>query len=122
MTKNELARKFDISLTTLSTWIAEGLPYTRKGDKGKKYDFDIKAVEDWVNKYKLPASIGDMTYADARLRHEAAKAAIKELELKIKQGELLNVDVVMKLQGAVLQNIRSRILSLPAKRGCQVFS
>src|SRR3972149_11982402 len=112
MTKNELGRKFDVSLTTISNWIAEGMPYIRKG---KKYDFDIKAVEDWVNKYKLPASTGDMSFAEARKRLEVAKAGIKELELKIRKGELLNVDTVMKLQGGVLQSIRSRILSLPAK-------
>ena len=115
MTKNEIARKFDISLTTLSTWITEGLPYTRKGGKGKGYDFDLQEVEVWIAKYKLPASTDDMTYADARRRHEAAKAAIKELELKVRKGELLDVDIVMKLQGGVLQSIRSRILSLPAK-------
>src|SRR3972149_5144626 len=101
MTKNEIAHKFDISLTTLSTWITEGLPYARKGGKGKEYNFDLQAVQDWVNKYKLPAT-GDMTYADARRRHEAARAAIKELELKVRKGELLHVDTVMKLQGAVL--------------------
>ena len=115
MTKIEIAHKFDISLTTLSTWITEGLPYTRKGGKGKGYDFDLQEVESWIAKYKLPASTGDTTYADARRRREAALAGIKELELKVRKGELLNVDVVMKLQGAVLQNIRSRILSLPAK-------
>lgn len=112
MTKHELANKFDVSITTISNWIAEGLPCIRKG---KKYDFDIKAVEDWVAKYKLPTSTGDMSYAEARLRLEAAKAGIKELELKVRKGELLNVDTVMKLQGGVLQNIRQRILSLPVK-------
>ena len=112
MTKSELGQKLDVSLTTINNWISEGMPYIRKG---KKYDFDLRAVEDWVNKYKLPASTDDMTYADARRRHEAAKAAIKELEFKVRKGELLHVDIVMKLQGAVLQNIRSRILSLPAK-------
>lgn len=112
MTKHELGRKFDVSITTVSNWIAEGMPCIRKG---KKYDFDLKAVEDWIAKYKLPASINDTSYADARRRLEAAKAGIKELELSIKKGELLHVDTVMKLQGGVLQNIRSRILSLPVK-------
>lgn len=115
MTKNEIAHKLDISLTTLSTWLTEGLPYTRKGGKGKGYDFNLQQVEDWIAKYKLPASTGDMSYAESRRRREAALAGIKELELKVRKGELLNVDVVMKLQGGVLQNIRQRILSLPVK-------
>lgn len=115
MTKQELSRKFDVSLTTISNWLAEGMPYIRKGGRGQVYDFDVKKVEGWVNKYKLPASTNDMSYAEARRRRESALAAIKELDLQLKQGRLINTEKAQKEWQRVLSIIRNRLLGLPTK-------
>lgn len=80
-----------------------------------KIDF-VLATKQLLEYYrKLAAGQGSLSLTDERVRLTKINADRKDLQLQKEKGELLHVDTVMKLQGGVLQNIRSRILSLPVK-------
>lgn len=80
-----------------------------------KIDFPL-ATKQLLEYYrKLAAGQGSLSLTDERIRLTKINADRKDLQLQKEKGELLHVDTVMKLQGGVMQNIRSRILSLPAK-------
>lgn len=80
-----------------------------------KIDFPL-ATKQLLEYYrKLAAGQGSLSLTDERVRLTKINADRKDLQLQKEKGELLHVDTIMKLQGGVMQNIRSRILSLPAK-------
>lgn len=58
---------------------------------------------------------GSLTLTDERTRLTKINADRKNLQLEKERGELLHVDTVMKLHGAVFQNIRSKMLAIPSK-------
>lgn len=121
MTKQELAKKLDVSVTTITNWLTEGLPYTSKGSKGKGYLFDLEQVEEWIRQYKLPASTDDISFAEARRRRESALAGIKELELHYRQGKLWDSERVTEIYSRYLGAFRNRLLSFPAKLSPQLY-
>lgn len=57
----------------------------------------------------------EVTLAEAIRRKEWALAGLRELELKRKSGEVVDVAYVERCQVQVNSNIRQRLLGLPAK-------
>ena len=80
-----------------------------------KIDFPTACMKYIAYIKRLAEGGGSLSLTDERTRLTKISADRKDLQLQKEKGELLNVDIVMKLQGGVLQAIRSRILSLPAK-------
>ncbi len=50
LTKEQLASAFDVSLTTVSTWIRKGCPYVERGSNGKAWQFSLSQVAAWREK------------------------------------------------------------------------
>jgi hypothetical protein len=64
--------------------------------------------------------IGGITLAEAIRRKEAALAGLRELELRIKQGEVISVSDCLSAMSQSNQIIRSRLLAMPTKLGGQL--
>lgn len=45
--KNELAKAFDVSITTVDKWLTRGCPYVEKGTNGREYKFSLNEVIRW---------------------------------------------------------------------------
>lgn len=70
---------------------------------------------------------GKADLIEERTRLTRIQADRKELELKVAQGKLIDVDIAMSLWGMVVQAIRSKLLALPSKQaplmlGCNSLS
>ncbi|MGD2215135.1 MAG: hypothetical protein PVJ64_00210 [Gemmatimonadales bacterium] len=59
--------------------------------------------------------LGEITLAEARVRHEAARARLREIEGRIKRGELVERAVVEHSWIAVAAVLRERMLLIPAR-------
>lgn len=48
--KPQLAVLYDKSVVTIDAWCRRGMPYVRKGNKSKDWQFDTAAVAKWREK------------------------------------------------------------------------
>lgn len=61
-----------------------------------------------------------MTETEAKRRERSAKAQIAELELKEKQGIMVEVAKAVAMLEKIITNCRARLLSIPSKTAAQV--
>ena len=80
-----------------------------------KIDF-VLATKQLLEYYrKLAAGQGSLSLTDERTRLTKINADRKDLQLNKERGDLLHVDICMKLWGAVCQNMRGKMLAIPKK-------
>jgi phage terminase Nu1 subunit (DNA packaging protein) len=94
----------------------KGCPYTRTKTGG--YQFDLKAVQRWrkdsmPSRSALPAGVA--SYSHARARKENALAFLRELQLRQRQGELIEVSAVKRATFAVSRMVRDNLENIPAR-------
>ena len=114
-TKNELATIFGVSTTTVDNWLFKGLPFEKKGTRGKSYKFSLPEVIEWRINTKKNQDVADLTLEDIRKRKELADAEMKELELEEKKGSLVPVEEVKKEASALAVIVGQRLYSIPSK-------
>lgn len=118
VTKAELCRLSGKNPSTISTWVTKGCPYVQKGSKSKQWVFDVAEVMDWYADYKALQAVGDTKSLDideARRRKLAAEAAIAELDVSKRKGEVVEIEAVAQAVGDDYANLRAKLLSLPVK-------
>lgn len=123
VSKADLARLAGVSLPTISQWVAKGCPYVKKGAKGQPWQFDASHVWAWREEQVALQTVGDTSQLDieeARRRKLAAEAALAELDVAKKKGELVEVEVVAETVGDDYANVRAKLLSLPTKAAPQL--
>lgn len=86
-----------------------------------RIDFPLSCMMYIEYKNKLQEGGGSLSLTDERCRLTKINADRKELQLDRERGELLHVDAVMMFTGAVMQNIRNKMLALPKKMSPIVF-
>lgn len=47
MNKQQIAEHFNVSTVTVGNWLSRGMPYRKRGAKGKGYEFDLATVIKW---------------------------------------------------------------------------
>lgn len=116
---NVLAAVIGISTRHLRRLTVEGiLPLVRRNGKKPRYQLDesvkrfLKYQRDYI---AATMSSADGEYRDARTRRMSALAQNEELEVKLKQGELLYRDDVDFWITNVLTAFKSRIQSIPSR-------
>jgi phage terminase Nu1 subunit (DNA packaging protein) len=111
--RNKLARILGKDVKTIDKMVADGMPYLhRPGDASgaKAWMFDSGAVVRWVT-----GAEKDHRLSDAKERIDAAIAALKELELGEKRGDLVRVeDVLTRVVGGDAI-IKSRLRAIPGR-------
>lgn len=58
---------------------------------------------------------GKESFYEARARKEAALASLRELELRIKQGEYLHAETAERFWSETISRCRSRLLAIPMR-------
>ena len=119
----EVARHFGVSERSVHTWLASGCP---RPPRGKPYD--LAAIAAWraANVRPRPEerkSETAKTLDDWRIRTERARALAAEDDLRIRKGELVETDWVVRLltrhvatHNALFEQLVDRVLSvLPAE-------
>lgn len=118
VSKADLARMFGVSLNTIGQWVNKGCPWITKGCPGKQWTFNTAEVVAWREEHVAQQVQGDTSQLDieeARRRKMAAEAAMMELDLAKRRGEVLEVEAVAEVIGDDYANVRAKLLSLPTK-------
>jgi phage terminase Nu1 subunit (DNA packaging protein) len=113
MTKTELAAACNISLPTISAWISKGCPHTR--DARGQYRFELKRVTQWRAQAMPTRALLSPSYSHARARKETALAGLRELQLRQRQGELVEKEAVTKQEFATGRRVRDNLENIPAR-------
>ena len=100
MKKAEIAEIFSCSVSTIKKWEPEGFP-----SKGTLRDMVI-----WV-RVNRPLTT-DKTITEARRRKLEAEARLKELDLMIREGQLLPRQEIAAHNSAVIQAAKQQFLLL----------
>jgi len=114
MTKRQLAKKYQVSLTTIDAWLLKDCPHTR-GRSGR-YHFNAQAVDRWRAETMLKASDpGAMSLNEARRRKEAALAELRELQLRVRRDELVERRAVEAQQFRIGRQVRDQLENIPPR-------
>lgn len=113
MNKTELAQKLDVSVTAVSNWLRQGCPHTKS--KTGFYTFNLKHVRRWRTATLRPVSTAPKSPAllALRERQDKALAGMRELELGVRQGVLIEKAKVDKGLFSITRQFRDRMLSIP---------
>lgn len=116
----ELAALLGVHRNTVLAWVARGCPVHERGSSGRgnEHRFDLAAVVRWREDEAARAATGNTEGIDldaARLRKVAAEAALTELEVAKKRGQLVEIEAVATVVGEQFAAVRARLLSLPTK-------
>jgi phage terminase Nu1 subunit (DNA packaging protein) len=118
MSKVDLANCLGVTPITVGKWVREGCPYVSKGNRGKPWLFNTADVAAWRQDRAVQRAIGDTSALDideAKRRKLAAEAAIVELDLAKRRGEVIEVEEIAALVGDEYANVRAKLLSIPVK-------
>jgi len=118
-TRAQVASWFGVSERTVATWALEGMP-GRMGRPGtKEGQFPLTEIAAWLDGRRAdgrPAAI-DETKHQAQARLASARAALIELELREKQGQLVALDDVDRRWLRLQTEAKAQLEQLPALLG-----
>ncbi len=89
MNKRELAKNFDISLTTIDKWLLKGCPYTKKN---RQYEFNLPDVIAWHKQYFLSNNNQSSDYQQSKAKKEHYRAELMRLEYEKAEGLLVETE------------------------------
>ena len=121
----EIAKLFRTDGKAITHWVARGCPYIQRGKPGVPWLFDPTAVIKWREEYVREQARGNNDANDideAKLRKLAAEAAMAELELGKRRGELVEMEEMLDILGTQLANVRQKLLSMPTKAAPQAIA
>ena len=113
LNRSDIAKKLNVSLTTLDDWRRKGCPYTKKG---RQVLFDMDELKTWLDN----RSSGDLDYTQERAKLTRLQAEKVTLELEQQRGKLLPMELVIAAWQGHIANARAKLLALPPKAAAQV--
>lgn len=117
--RSDLAKLHGVSLPTIDSWIRSGCPYVKKPDgiSSRSWIFDSQEVYQWLLSRALegirPDQPIDIDKAKARKIHLEAELA--EMDLKERQGLLVQAEFVQKIGTDFVIACKTKLLALPKK-------
>ena len=102
ITQVELAGVLETSVQSLIAWKKDGMPP------------DLAGAVAWVRRNKPIAGDGD-TLVDSKKRKLDAEARLKEIDLMVREGELIKRDEAKDWVGAEIDTAKRAFLSLPRR-------
>jgi phage terminase Nu1 subunit (DNA packaging protein) len=112
--REELAGILGCAPTTVDRYIRAGCPIIEHGTTSQGHRVNTADVVRWLREREAAAPAGD-SQSDARRRHMAASAELKELALAEKRGQMIRVDDVATILADELANVRSRLMAMPGR-------
>lgn len=139
----ETARFFSLSVPTMKSWVERGCPVVKRGGNGVAWEFDLRAVADWVDGWRrqetedaenratrdaqlklellggdvLPDPVGSGGVLSSKARAEALKAELDKVKLGQLRRDLVRADEVRDDLAQILATVRDRLLVLPDDLG-----
>lgn len=122
--QKELAECLGVTPKYITEWQqrdSNPLPVVEFGGRGRRAQYDVAACVAWrideVVRQRVTASAdGEFINLDhERARLARAQANKTEIEVSVLRAELIPKEAVARVQGQMISNTRSRVLSLPVK-------
>lgn len=118
--RREMALILGVSLTTVSSWVDEGMPVLSRGRKGVAWEFEPAACVDWKCKRDVRLAVGDTegsTLAEAELRELRAKAALREIDLAERRAQVVPVEDTLAVVADLAATVRQRLRAIGSRLG-----
>jgi hypothetical protein len=107
VTRPQLARLFDVSAARISKYVVDGMPCQSAG-RGKSALFDVALCFSWrSDRQSAPES------SSARDEYYRAQTRKVEIEIRVRERELVEAGEVEHLHVGLIVAARERLLSLP---------
>ena len=117
LNRAELADFFGVAKTTVDDWIRRGCPALEKSKgKGSSWRFSSAQVSSWLLDEARESGIRDtaaIDFDEAKRRKTAADAALAELSLKERRGELVDAEEIRQVGQEAFLLVRQGLESIP---------
>lgn len=115
--RTELSLIYGKNVSTIDTWIRQGLPYEEKGSKGTGWLFDTTKVIAWRERQlrEEASSTERIELDEAKRRKVAAEAGILEIELQQKRREVISTDEVTQGLAHAYLTVKQRLRTIPER-------
>ncbi|MBB4287678.1 terminase small subunit [Roseospira goensis] len=118
VSQTELAAIMGVTAMTVRAWERKGMPVARKGSRGRPGQYNTADVMRWRAEQAAQAATGDtnaMDMEEAKRRKTAAEAALAEMDLALRRGELVDVETVGRLVAEEYATVRANIMAMPGE-------
>ncbi len=118
VSQTDLAAIMGVTAMTVRAWERKGMPVARKGSRGRPGQYNTADVIRWRAEQAAQAATGDtnaMDMEEAKRRKTAAEAALAEMDLALRRGELIEVDTVGRLVAEEYATVRANIMAMPGE-------
>lgn len=108
----DLERVFDIHQSTITDWIASGMPIF--DESGTKRLFNIPDCIQWYKEREISKRLGPrLDPAQETAKKTAVQTELLKLELAEKNKELIKADTIIKMWSDILTALRTKLLTIP---------
>lgn len=124
VSRAKLAEFTGKSLPTIDSWVRQGCPVVKRGGRGKEWEFDTAAVNDWRVEQKereAAAAGGDDDETELKRRKLAAETMLAELELAQAKKTVAPIDQVGRMVSAAFAQVRASIRNIPERTVAQLI-
>ena len=113
VTRAALAKVLEINASTVTKWVAEGLPVAAYGRGGTPHRFDAAACQAWVAaRAAVASSPVHLDLVQERARRERAQAQLAEQTLAIRSGTFVLREEMERAWAAEIHAVRTMLLGL----------
>lgn len=115
---SELADHYGKHRQTIMAWVRQGMPYLKKGGRGKEWVFDSTAVAEWREEQAIINATGGGDFVDEdelKRRKLAAETAKAELDLAKAKSEVAVVEDIQKGLARVFAEVKANMRNIPGR-------
>ena len=110
LARSAFAKAVGVSSSMVTKWIGAGMPKRADGL------LDAAVCRAWLKaNIQRRDEVGGETFSGAKQRKESALASLRELELSVRQGKLIDAGDAKRVWGGHVMVVRNRLLALPGK-------
>lgn len=116
--KTETCALFGCASPTFIKYINHGMPFIQRGKRGSRHpdwQLDRDKALAWYSENVTKTKSKREGFDQARTRKVSADASLAELELSIKQGQVVKIEDVASIVEHEYANVRARLLAIPHK-------
>ena len=118
MNTSQLADHYGKHRQTITAWVRQGMPYTKKGGQGKEWEFDSVEVAEWREQQAVDNATGSIDQADEyelKRRKLLAETESAELDLQEKKKLLVPLEELENGLAKSFSEVRAQMRNIPAR-------
>jgi Phage DNA packaging protein, Nu1 subunit of terminase len=115
--RGDCAQIFGVSQTTIEQWIRRGMPFQKRGGRGKSWEINTAEVTAWLKQRATEEASGSSGAGEAELKRRKLEAETNksELELAKLKGEVVPLKQVERALAGVFSEVKTNIRTVPSR-------